>query len=47
MPIWDSLRLRLSVTEGKTIVIALLLGLLLLGIIMGEFAETWRNGATL
>jgi hypothetical protein len=33
--------------KGRAIVLALLLGLLLFGIIIGDFVETWRNGATL
>ena len=47
MPIWDRSLLILSAMKGKAFVMALLLGLLLFGIIMGEFVETWRNGATL
>jgi hypothetical protein len=47
MLIWDRLQLPLSLLKGRAIVLALLLGLLLFGIIMGDFVETWRNGATL
>ena len=47
MPIWDRSPLLLSAMKGRAIVMALLVGLLLLGIVMGEFLETWRNGATL
>ena len=47
MPICNRSLLILSAMKGRTIVMALLLGLLLFGIIMGEFVETWRNGATL
>lgn len=47
MPIWDRALLILSVIKGRAIVLGLLLGLLLIGIIVGEFVETWRNGATL
>lgn len=31
----------------KYVVYALLIGLMLIGLAMGQFAETWRNGATL
>ena len=47
MPICNRSLLILSAMKGRTIVMALLLGLLIFGIIMGEFVETWRNGATL
>ena len=47
MRIWDKSLLLLSEMKGRAIVLALLLGLLVFGIIMGDFVETWRNGATL
>ena len=32
---------------GKLIFAAILIGLMIMGILGGEFLETWRNGATL
>jgi hypothetical protein len=32
---------------GRVIVLALLIALLVYGIVVGDFMETWRNGATL
>lgn len=32
---------------GRVIVLALLIALLVYGIAVGDFMETWRNGATL
>ena len=31
----------------KLVVVAILIGLMALGILVGDFVETWRNGATL
>ena len=47
MLILDKWRLILITMKGRAIVLTLLFGLLLFGIIVGNFAETWRNGATL
>jgi len=47
MPIRDKSRLILSVIKGRAIVFAFILGLLVFGIIIGDFMEAWRNGATL
>ena len=33
--------------KASLIVVAILTGLMVLGILTGDFAETWRNGATL
>ena len=33
--------------KGSLIVVAILMGLMVLGILAGDFTETWRNGATL
>ena len=33
--------------KGRLIVVAILIGLMVLGIMAGDFVETWRNGATL
>lgn len=33
--------------KGSLIVVAVLIGLMVLGILVGDFVETWRNGATL
>ena len=32
---------------GRVIVLGLLIALLVYGIVVGDFMETWRNGATL
>ena len=47
MPFLDKSLLILSLIRGKTIVFALLLGLLIFGVITGDFVEIWRNGATI
>ena len=47
MPIWDKSLLVLSKMKGRAVVLALLFGIFLFGIIIGDFAETWHNGATL
>ena len=33
--------------KAKLVVVAILIGLMVLGILVGDFVETWRNGATL
>ena len=33
--------------KGSLIVVAILMGLMVLGILTGDFVETWQNGATL
>ena len=33
--------------NGRLIIVAVLIGLMVLGILAGDFVETWRNGATL
>ena len=33
--------------KAKLVVVAILIGLMVIGILAGDFVETWRNGATL